>query len=76
MHDQENGLGGFASKLFLGIFLVLSKASWLKGHISWLVDTVDISKGGSDGKHVANLGQPLVDSPHLLGACVKLLGVN
>ena len=76
VHNKEDGLGIVGSKLFLGIFLVLSKTSRLKGNISRLVDTMNISKGGSNGEHGPNLGKPLIDGPDLFRTGVELFGVN
>jgi hypothetical protein len=56
--------------------LVISKFFGGKLDISWLVDTVDISESGSDGEHVTDLGESLVDRKDLFGAGVELFGVD
>lgn len=76
VHDQENGLVRCRSQLFLGKCLMLSKAFGLERNISRLVDTVNISKGSSNGEHGSNLGKSLVDGPNLFRTGVKLLGVH
>jgi len=76
VHDQEDGLVGSTSQLFLGVGLMLAKTLRLKSNISGLVDTMDISKGSGNGKHASNFGEPVINSVDLLRAGVELLRVN
>mmetsp|Transcript_8525 Transcript_8525/g.20531 ORF Transcript_8525/g.20531 Transcript_8525/m.20531 type:complete len:275 (+) Transcript_8525:580-1404(+) len=76
MHDQVNGLVIFGRELSLGVLLMLTQTSGLKSDITGLVDTVDISKGGSNGEHVSDLRKFLVDGVDLFGRSVELFGVD
>ena len=76
VHDQEDGLVRLRSQLLLGISLVLSKPFGLEGDISWLVDSMDISKGSGDREHVSNFGESVIDGIDLFRTGVKFLGVN
>ena len=76
VHDEVDGLVIFASNLLLCVGLVLEKPLGAEHDISGLVDAVDVAKGGSDREHGSDLGQSLVHGVDLLGAGVKLLGVD
>mmetsp|Transcript_20053 Transcript_20053/g.33164 ORF Transcript_20053/g.33164 Transcript_20053/m.33164 type:complete len:312 (+) Transcript_20053:308-1243(+) len=76
MHDEEDGLLLVRAKLLLGVGLVLAKSLGLERDVTGLVYAVDVAKCGGDGEHVADLGEGLVDGPHLLGGGVELLGID
>mmetsp|Transcript_11188 Transcript_11188/g.16984 ORF Transcript_11188/g.16984 Transcript_11188/m.16984 type:complete len:213 (-) Transcript_11188:668-1306(-) len=61
VHDKEDGSLKVRSNLLLGVFLVGQKLLGREGYIAGLVNSVNISKGGSDGKHGSNFGKGLVD---------------
>lgn len=81
MEDEEDWLVFLGTNGGLDVGLVLSEKRWLELDVSWLVDTVDVSKTGGDGEIWRDWGEGLVDVEDVLwlgveGVVVDVLVVD
>jgi hypothetical protein len=76
VEDQEDWLVLLSSNSILDILLVLSEELWVKLDISWLVNTVDVTKTGSDGEVWRDGRKSLVDGKDILRLGVERVVVD
>jgi hypothetical protein len=76
VEDQEDWRVLLGSNGILNVLLVLAEELWVELDISWFVDTMDVSKTGSDGEVWGDWRKSLVDGKDILWLSVKGVVVN
>lgn len=74
MHSERNGVHGervLGLELLVAVGLVLGEELGLKDDVSGLVDTVNVSEGGSDREGGGDGEEGVVDVEDVLGLGVK-----
>lgn len=76
VEDEVNWLVRLGVLRVLDELLVLSEKLWVELDVSWLVDTVDVSKTSSDGEVWRDRRESLVDHVNVLWLSVQRVVVN
>ncbi len=76
VEDKEDWLVILGLDGGLDVVLVFLEKRWLELDVSWLVDTVDVSKAGGDREVWRNWGEGVVDVENVLWLGVKRVVVN
>lgn len=76
MENQEDWLVLLCSNGILDVLLVLAEELWVKLDVSWLVDTVDVTKTSSDGEVWGDWRKSLVDGKDIFRLSVERVIVD